>query len=229
MSDAARPGIEGVPHTWDLTPSEAIRLQKQLAGQVDTQTPIPIDSLGLVGGVDVSVKNNVSRAAIVVLTFPGLELVEAVTYALPTPFPYISGLLSFREGAVILAAHARLTHHPDAYIFDGQGIAHPRRIGIASHIGLWWDTPTVGCAKTRLTGRHGEVGREKGDWAALVHHAEPVGAALRTRTNVKPVFVSPGHRATLDSARELVLRCTTRYRLPEPIRAAHNIAGDFVA
>lgn len=228
MSDTAQPAIDGVPHPWDLTPGEAIRLQKQLAGQVDTQTPIPIDAVTLVGGVDVSVKNNVSRAAIVVLTFPGLELVEAVTSILPTPFPYISGLLSFREGAVILAAHAKLTHHPDAYIFDGQGIAHPRRIGIASHIGLWWDAPTVGCGKTRLTGLHGEVGPEKGDWAALVHRGEPVGMTLRTRANVKPVFVSPGHRATLDTARELVLRCTTRYRLPEPIRAAHNLAGDFV-
>src|SRR5690606_38961107 len=177
-----QPPVEGIPHIWELSPHEAITLQKRLASQVDTSTPIDFDSLELVGGVDVSVKNNVSRAAIVVLTFPGLELVEAATSALPTPFPYISGLLSFREGAVILAAHARLTRRPDAYIFDGQGIAHPRRIGIASHIGLWWDTPTVGCAKTRLTGQHGEVGPEKGDWAALVHRNEPVGVALRTRT-----------------------------------------------
>lgn len=219
--------MDGIPHRWDLTPSEAIQLQKQLARQVDTQTPIDIDALDLVGGVDVSVKGNISRAAIVVLTFPGLELVEAVTAQMPTPFPYISGLLSFREGAVILAARARLSHAPGAYLFDGQGIAHPRRIGIASHIGLWWDAPTVGCAKTRLRGRHDEPGVKRGAYAPLIDSGDLIGVALRTRTGVKPVFVSPGHRATVDSARELVLRCTTRYRLPEPIRAAHNTAGAF--
>lgn len=219
--------MQSVPHAWDLSPREAIALQKRLAGQVDTSMPVDVDSLELVAGVDVSVKNNVSRAAIVVLTFPGLEIVEAVTERIPTPFPYISGLLSFREGEVILAAHARLKHRPDAYIFDGQGIAHPRRIGIASHIGLWWGAPTVGCAKTRLIGQHDEPAPEKGSFTPLVHHGEQIGVVLRTRTNVKPVFVSPGHHATIDSARELVLRCTTRYRLPAPIRAAHNAAGDF--
>lgn len=219
--------MQSVPHAWNLSPREAIALQKRLAGQVDTSMPVDVDSLELVAGVDVSVKNNVSRAAIVVLTFPGLEIVEAVTERIPTPFPYISGLLSFREGEVILAAHARLKHRPDAYIFDGQGIAHPRRIGIASHIGLWWGAPTVGCAKTRLIGQHDEPAPEKGSFTPLVHHGEQIGVVLRTRTNVKPVFVSPGHHATIDSAHELVLRCTTRYRLPAPIRAAHNAAGDF--
>jgi len=219
--------VEGIPHIWELSPHEAITLQKRLASQVDTSTPIDFDSLELVAGVDVSVKNNISRAAIVVLTFPDLELVEAVTERIPTPFPYISGLLSFREGAVILAAHDKLKHRPDAYIFDGQGIAHPRGIGIASHIGLWWDAPTVGCAKTRLVGQYEEPGPEKGAYTPLIDHGRPIGVVLRTRANVKPVFVSPGHRATIDSARELVLRCTTRYRLPAPIRAAHQVAGDF--
>lgn len=217
----------GIPHRWDLSPTEAIALQKRLASQIDTGTPIDFDALRHVAGVDVSVKNDISRAAVVVMTFPALEVVEAATARIPTPFPYISGLLSFREGAVILQAAEKLRCRPDVYIFDGQGMAHPRRIGIASHIGLWWDAPTVGCGKTRLVGRHTEPGPEKGEYAPLWHRDEQIGVVLRTRTGVKPVFVSVGHRATLDTARELVLRCTTRYRLPEPIRAAHRVAGDF--
>lgn len=219
--------MDGIPHRWDLTPELAVQLQKQLAPQVDTQTPLDFDRLLYVAGVDVSVKDEISRAAIVVLTFPALERVEAVTAQIPTPFPYIPGLLSFREGAVILEAHRKLQTQPDAYIFDGQGIAHPRRFGIASHIGLWLDAPTVGCGKTLLTGRHDEVPAQRGGYSLLRHYKEVIGAALRTRDNVAPVYVSVGHRATLESALELVLRCTTKYRLPEPIRAAHNTAGDF--
>jgi deoxyribonuclease V len=219
--------MNNIPHPWDLAPSDAIQLQKKLASVVDTQTPIALDHLELVAGVDVSVKKGLSQAAIVVLTFPELKQVEAVTASMPTGFPYISGLLSFREGPVILEAHSKLQHLPGAYIFDGQGIAHPRRLGIASHLGLWWDAPTVGCGKTRLVGRHAQPAPEKGASEQLTHRDEVIGVVLRTRTNVKPVFVSVGHRATLDTARELVLRCTTRYRLPEPIRTAHNTAGGF--
>lgn len=219
--------MDGIPHPWDVTPSEAIALQKRLAAHVDTETPLNLAALALVAGVDVSVKGGESRAAIVVLTFPELERVEAVTARMPTQFPYISGLLSFREGPVILAAAAKLRHRPDAYVFDGQGIAHPRRFGIAAHIGLWWDAPTVGCGKRRLVGRHDEPGPEKGSAAGLWHNGEQIGVVLRTRAKVKPVFVSPGHRATVETARELVLRCCPRYRLPEPVRAAHNVAGDF--
>lgn len=211
-------------HRWDLTPSEAIALQKELAPQIDTSTPLPLDDLQLVGGIDVSVKENVSQAAIVVLTYPALEVIERVNASIPTPFPYIPGLLSFREGAVIIDALRQLEHAPDVFIVDGQGIAHPRHIGIASHIGLWIDVPTVGCGKTRLTGTHEPVPPEKGAWSPLMHHGEVIGAALRTRDNVAPVYISVGHRATLDTARELVMRCVTRYRLPEPIRAAHNAA-----
>jgi deoxyribonuclease V len=211
-------------HRWDLTPSEAIALQKELAPQIDTSTPLPLDDLQLVGGIDVSVKENVSQAAIVVLTYPALEVIERVNASIPTPFPYIPRLLSFREGAVIIDALRQLKHAPDVFIVDGQGIAHPRHIGIASHIGLWIDVPTVGCGKTRLTGTHEPVPPEKGAWSPLMHHGEVIGAALRTRDNVAPVYISVGHRATLDTARELVMRCVTRYRLPEPIRAAHNAA-----
>ncbi len=219
--------ITGIPHRWDLTPHEAIELQKLLAMQVDTHTPLDLEHLELVAGVDVSVKNDESYAAIAVLTFPHLKMIEAAMAHMPTPFPYISGLLGFREGAVILEAHRTLKHQPDVYIFDGQGVAHPRRLGIASHLGLWWDAPTVGCGKTRLFGRHAEPAQERGAYTSLQHCGEEIGIVLRTRANVKPVYVSVGHRATLDTARELVLRCTTRYRLPEPVRAAHNVAGNF--
>lgn len=216
-----------ISHRWDLDPKEAVALQRELAEQVDVQTPLNLDDIRLVAGVDVSVKENVSRAAIVLLTYPGFERIEAVTARIPTPFPYISGLLSFREGEVVLAAAEKLSQKPDVYIFDGAGYAHPRRIGIASHIGLWWDAPTIGCAKKRLVGTHGELRAEKGSYELLWDKNEAIGTIIRTRTNVKPVYISPGHRATIDTARELILRCTTRYRLPEPIRAAHNTAGDF--
>jgi deoxyribonuclease V len=212
-------------HPWDLSPADAIRLQRDLAAQIITDQPLPLDAIRLVGGVDVSVKDGVSRAAIVILRYPQLDVIEAATAERPTPFPYIPGLLSFREGAVILDAMRRLQTAPDVFMFDGQGIAHPRRIGIASHIGLFLDVPTVGCAKTRLSGAHAAVPAAKGGWQPLVDRGETIGAVLRTQANVKPVFVSVGHRATLDTARELVLRCATRYRLPEPTRAAHNTAG----
>jgi deoxyribonuclease V len=146
---------------------------------------------------------------------------------MPTPFPYIPGLLTFREGEVILAAHAKLTRKPDAYIFDGMGIAHPRRMGIAAHMGLWLDAPTVGCGKTWLVGKHDPVGPARGDFEYMHHHGEVIGAALRTRDNVAVVFASPGNHATVDTAKELILRCATRFRLPEPVRAAHNAAGQY--
>jgi deoxyribonuclease V len=219
--------MDGIPHRWDLTPDEAITLQKKLALHVDTTTPIDVDNLSLIAGVDVSVKDNISRAAIVVIGFPQLNLVETATAEIPTPFPYIPGLLSFREGAVILEAHKKLQNRPDAYIFDGQGIAHPRRFGIASHIGLWWDAPTIGCGKTRLIGHHKEPAPERGTFEQITDRKQVVGAALRTRTAVAPVYISIGHHATLESAIDLILRCTLRYRLPEPIRLAHNTAGSF--
>ncbi len=212
-------------HPWDLLPADAIRLQKELAAQIVTDQPLPLDAIQLVGGVDVSVKDGISRAAVVILRYPQLDVIEAATAERPTTFPYIPGLLSFREGAVILDAMRRLATAPDVFIFDGQGIAHPRRIGIASHIGLFLEVPTVGCAKSRLSGAHTVPLAAKGSWQPLVDRGETIGAVLRTRANVKPVYVSVGHRATLDTARELVLRCTTRYRLPEPTRAAHNTAG----
>ena len=220
--------MTAIPHRWELTPAEAIRLQRELASRVDRSTPLDLEALRLVAGVDVSVKAGISRAAIVVLRFPELVPVETVRAEMPTPFPYIPGLLSFREGAVILAAHAKLTCQPDAYLCDGQGIAHPRRLGIASHIGLWLDAPSVGCAKSRLIGVFSTLAQEKNACQPLMDGGEVIGMALRTRAGVKPVYVSIGHRATLETAVELVLGCVTRYRLPEPTRAAHHAAGRVV-
>ncbi len=214
-------------HAWALTPPQAIALQRQLAAELVTDRPIDLAAVRLVAGVDVSVKAGLSRAAVVVLTFPGLEVVETVTAALPTPFPYIPGLLSFREGPALEVAFERLQRTPDVFIFDGMGTAHPRRIGIASHLGLWLNRPTVGCGKTWLFGQHAPPGPARGAWSPLVDAGQVIGAALRTRTGVKPVYVSPGHLADLPTAIELTLRCAPRYRLPEPIRRAHQAAGEF--
>jgi deoxyribonuclease V len=214
-------------HEWNLLPSEAIALQKQLAAQVIANRPIDLNTIRLVAGVDVSVKDNISQAAVVVVSFPDLQPVETVLASQPTPFPYIPGLLSFREGPVLEKAFEKLQHEPDMFIFDGMGIAHPRRIGIASQMGLWLQKPTIGCGKTHLIGQHSEPGAEKGAYSPLRDRNELIGVVLRTRANTKPVYISPGHLADIPTAIEAVLRCTPKYRLPEPIRLAHNAAGRF--
>jgi deoxyribonuclease V len=213
-------------HAWDLSPSEAIALQNELRHEVVFR-PLDLDSIRLVAGVDVSVKDNRSHAAIVVVTFPDFRPVDSATAERATPFPYIPGLLSFREGPVLQEAFEKLRAEPDVFLFDGMGIAHPRRIGIASHMGLWLQRPTVGCGKTLLCGRYQSLGIEKGSAAPLVDKGETIGIALRTRSGKNPIFVSPGHLADIPSAAELVLRCSPKYRLPEPIRLAHKAAGEF--
>ncbi len=219
-------------HEWTLSAAEAIALQKQLAAQLIHDRPLDLNAIRLVAGVDVSVKPNpmgvdMSQAAIAVLEYPSLTLVEAALAVMPTPFPYIPGLLSFREAPVILQAVEKLTTAPDVFIFDGMGRAHPRRIGIASHVGLWLQKPTIGCGKTLLTGRYTDPPAERGAWSPLVDRQEMIGAVLRTRATAKPVYISVGHLADLPTSLELVMRCTGKYRLPEPIRAAHHAAGDF--
>lgn len=214
-------------HDWNLTPNEAIALQKQLAAETITNQPLDLKSITRVAGVDVSVKNDVSTAAVVVLSYPDLQVIETVRAKQPTPFPYIPGLLSFREGPVLEEAFGKLQHEPDVFVFDGMGIMHPRRLGIAAHMGLWLQRPTVGCGKTRLLGTFAEPGIEKGASSPLTHQGEQLGVVLRTRENVKPVFISVGHMADLQSAIALILNCTTKYRLPEPIRQAHNAAGRY--
>jgi deoxyribonuclease V len=214
-------------HDWNLKPDQAIALQKQLAAQVISNQPILLERVKLVAGVDVSVKENVSQAAVVILSYPELELLETVHAKQPTPFPYIPGLLSFREGPVLEEAFAKLQHEPDVFIFDGMGIIHPRRIGIASHMGLWLQKPTIGCGKSYFIGQYDEPAIDKGTWSELRDKGEVLGAVLRTRAKVKPVFISAGHLADLPTAVELAMGCTTKYRLPEPIRCAHNAAGQF--
>lgn len=214
-------------HAWAVTPEEAIALQRELRREVVADRPIHLNAIRLVAGVDVSVKENQSQAAVVVTTFPDFRPVETVLARAPTPFPYVPGLLSFREGPVLEEAFERLRNEPDVFLFDGMGIAHPRRIGIASHMGLWLDKPTVGCGKTLLCGRYPAFPNHKGASAPLVDRGETIGAAVRTRDSKNPMFISPGHLADIPSAIELVLRCAPRYRLPEPIRFAHRAAGRF--
>jgi deoxyribonuclease V len=212
-------------HDWNVTPQEAIAIQNDVAQKVIYDRPLDVDSIKLVAGVDVSVKNNVSQAAVVVMRFPELEIIETVLAKQPTPFPYIPGLLSFREGPVLVEAFEKLQHVPDVFIFDGMGRIHPRRVGIAAHMGVWLHTPTVGCGKSHLIGAYDDPPNEKGGYSPLTDKGELLGVVLRTRANVKPVYISPGNLIDLDSSVELILRCTPKYRLPEPIRQAHNAAG----
>lgn len=212
-------------HEWNLTPTEAVALQRELASRIDFSTPLDFTHLKIVAGVDVSVRDNISTAAMVALSFPELQVLERVTAKRPTTFPYISGLLSFREIPVLLDAYAKLSVKPDVYMVDGMGRIHPRRIGIAAHLGLWLDAPTVGVGKTHFLGKYDVPPNERGGYSQLTDRGELLGVVLRTKLNVKPVYVSPGHHMDLDSAIRLVMACTSKYRLPDPIRAAHNTAG----
>jgi deoxyribonuclease V len=214
-------------HSWSLSPNEAIALQNDLRHEVIADRPLDLSAIRTVAGVDVSVKNEVSQAAVVVMTFPGFEPVETALAQRPTTFPYVPGLLSFREGEVLVEAFEKLRHTPDVFIFDGSGYLHPRRVGIASHMGLWLGVPTIANAKNRLCGTNQESGPERGARTPVIDRGEVVGAALRTRPGCKPVFVSPGHLADLDTTIELIMATSPKYRLPEPIRRAHKAAGVF--
>lgn len=212
-------------HPWTLSPREARALQERLRHLVDTR-----DAGGTprrVAGVDVGFDQarGLTRAGVAVLTLPGLQVQETAVALVPTHFPYVPGLLSFREIPAILAALEQLESTPDLMLCDGQGLAHPRRFGLASHLGVLTDIPTVGVAKTRLVGTHGEVPTARGAWTRLLHRDEVVGAVLRTRAGVKPLYVSVGHRVSLESACRVVMACTTRYRLPETTRHAHRLAS----
>ena len=210
-------------HAWDVTPEAARNLQNRLRTQV-----IKTDQLGsihTVAGVDIGLKQNIARASVVVLSFPELQVVETVVTESPVRFSYIPGLLSFREIPPLLTTFAQLQTEPDLVIVDGQGIAHPRRFGLASHLGLILEKPTIGCAKSRLCGQYEEPGSEQGDYTDLTDRGEVIGTALRTRRNVSVVYVSIGHKISLDSARTLTLACCRGYRLPETTRHAHKAAS----
>jgi len=212
-------------HDWNLPYADARTLQRELASRIRLR-PLP-SHVELVAGADMALsrRDDLFFAAVVVLSYPALEVVEQVEARHASTFPYIPGLLSFREGPALLKAFRRLKRTPDVVIFDGQGIAHPRRLGLAAHMGLWLGIPTVGCAKSRLIGQHDQPGTRKGESAALLNEGEEIGMVLRTRTDVKPVFVSPGHLSDVPSAGRLVLDCCTKYRLPEPTRLADKLVG----
>jgi deoxyribonuclease V len=178
-----------------------------------------------VAGVDVGFESELTCAAVAVLSFPDLKLVDQAIARRPTTFPYVPGLLSFREIPAVLDAMSGLRIRPDLLLCDGQGIAHPRRLGIACHLGLLLDLPAIGVAKTRLIGEHDEVPLEKGAWRPLIHRGETIGVVLRSRAGVKPLYISIGHRVSLDTALRYVMACVTRFRLPETTRHAHRLAS----
>ena len=208
-------------HSWDLSASAAVALQRELAARIDTQTPLK--KCDLVAGADVSYgqHSDIFFAGVIVLRMSDLTIVEKQGAVKKSPFPYIPGLLSFREAPALLEAFAKVKSEPDAILVDGAGIAHPRRIGIASHLGLWLQRPCVGCAKSRLCGTFEEPAREAGSESPLLHRGERIGSVLRTKTGIKPLFISAGHQIDLASAVRLVLQTCKGYRLPEPTRQAH--------
>ena len=214
-------------HGFDLSPPEARRLQEELASRVVAGPALDLSGVQHVAGADVSTQGDRAYATVVVLEFPGLSPVEVRGFEAQLRFPYVPGLLSFREVPSVVGALEKIETEVDALVLDAQGLAHPRRIGLASHLGIFLDVPTIGCAKSRLVGSFEEPGMEKGSATDLVHRGEVVGKVVRTREGVSPVYVSVGNRIDLGSAVDLVLACCTKYRLPESTRQAHNAANRF--
>jgi deoxyribonuclease V len=212
-------------HPWDISTTDAVALQKELASRVVLQ-PLPTNC-NLIAACDVSfdVGGEFLFAAIVVLDRKDFSVVEEVTVQDKVTFPYVPGLLSFRELPILIKGFAQLNVKPDLVICDGQGIAHPRRLGIASHLGLWLDIPTIGSAKNILCGKYDEPEDSKGSKSPILHHKEIIGYAVRSRDRVKPIFISPGHLADLDSSVAMVMSLTDKYRIPVPIRHVHNLSN----
>ena len=212
-------------HGWDVSIAQALDIQRRLAAEVSPQNEVTTPRF--IAGVDISVGKGqgIATAAVVVLRYPELTLVETEIAQGGLDFPYVPGLLSFRESPLTIAACERLTVTPDLILVDGQGIAHPRRLGLASHLGLFLNIPTIGCAKSRLCGQHEKAGEQLGNYAEVVDRGETIGVALRTKHRVKPIYVSIGHKVDLQSAIYWVLECCRGYRLPEPTRLAHLAAG----
>lgn len=212
-------------HDWDLSPKQAVALQRELAARVERSDRI--SDVRHIAGVDIGFEKDgeITRAAVVVLEWPSLVVVEELVVKTPTRMPYIPGLLSFREIPAALQAFAQLQSDVDLIMVDGHGIAHPRRLGVAAHLGLWLDRPSLGVAKKRLTGRHGEVENQRGAYTPLFDGDEMLGVVMRSRQSVKPVFVSPGHRLSVDNATQWALACLGRYKLPEPTRLADRLAS----
>lgn len=214
-----------IRHSWNLTPQAAIALQRRLRSKV-IRTGRPRE-VRYVAGTDVGFERGggITRAAVVVLSFPALELVDHAIARQPTRFPYVPGLLSFRELPALLAAFDQLRIRPDLILCDGQGYAHPRRFGIACHMGLTCGIPSIGVAKSRLVGDHGQPMQRRGAWVPLRDQGETIGAVLRSKAYTLPIYVSIGHRVSLPLAVRYVMACTGRFRLPETTRWAHRLAS----
>jgi deoxyribonuclease V len=211
-------------HRWDVSPEEAVAIQQRLRERVGEASPVAMGQIHRIAGIDASYKD-LARAAVVVFSFPGLERLDEAVAERASPFPYVPGLLSFREAPAVLDAIAKLHVRPDLLMCDGQGIAHPRRFGIASHLGVYLDLPSIGVAKSRLTGRYDEPGPNPGDRSALTDRGERLGEVLRIKPRTNPLFISIGYKIDLPTAVEVVQMCLRGYRLPEPTRAAHNLAA----
>ncbi len=213
-------------HPWTLSAEEAVALQKKWAALVITEDDLP-DSIKTVAGIDVAYNDTQAFAAVVLLEADTGKQQQLVSAETTVQFPYVPGLLSFREVPAIMRALEKLSARPDLVLCDGQGIAHPRRFGLACHIGVLYDLPAIGCAKTRLTGRADEPGLTKGSYTDLLAKGQTIGAVLRTRDGVNPLYISSGHRISLPTALQWILKLTTRYRLPEPTRLADQLVGQI--
>jgi len=214
-------------HDWNVSSSDAVRLQQNIRKKILLRDRKELQDIRIVAGADISYArgSDLFYAAVILLSYPEMKVLSYTWNRSRVRFPYVPGLLSFREGPPLLAAFAKLAATPDVIFFDGQGIAHPRGVGLASHVGLWLDTPSIGCAKTRLVGTHEAVGEEAGDSSPLAVEGRVVGAALRTKVRVKPIYVSPGHRVSLETAVALSFACCRGYRIPEPTRQAHLLVN----
>ncbi len=211
-------------HKWDVTEGEAVAIQRALAPQVQRTGSLTLDTIHTVAGIDASYKE-VGRAAVVVFSFPELQIIDQALATRESVFPYVPGLLTFREGPAVEDAMQKLQVRPDVLIFDGQGIAHPRRMGIAAHMGVVLDMPSIGCAKSRLTGKYTDPGPNAGDRSPLYDRGEQIGVVLRSKPRTNPLFISIGNKIDLDLAVAVILRCLRGYRLPEPTRMADKIAA----
>jgi len=215
-------------HTWNLSASEAVKLQKKLAKRIICKgRPKKIDCIA---GADLAYEKSrqLGFCAVILFSYPGLNILDTCFSHDTVEFPYIPGLLTFREGPLFLKTFKKIKTKPDVIIFDGQGIAHPRKLGIAAHMGLFLNIPTIGCAKSKLYGSYDEPGTDKGAESLLYDKSNsPIGTVLRTRKNVKPVFISPGHKIGIKESKEIIMNCVIKYRIPEPVRIAHIEVGKY--
>ena len=210
-------------HSWNVTPGEAIAIQEALRTRIRLRDTFA--ATHVIAGADMSIDGNWGYGGVITYTFPRLEEIERRSVRMKLTFPYVPGLLAFREAPVLLAALELLSTEPDLLLFDGQGIAHGRRMGIATHMGILLNKPTIGCAKSRLVGTFEEPGADRGCYEPLVHEGETVGAVLRTRKQVRPIFVSPGTGISLKTSISIVMRCLDGYRIPKPTREADHYVG----